>query len=202
MGSLFSSLVLESLILISVIINRCSVTPKPPSSIDSLTDEELYDLIEKRDKNNVVRPSNHWNSLIADTVWRISSDAVVKSTYSPTEAFIMSHISSHTSIPIPKVRRVLPEEPLIRNASSGGSSWTTSMVMCSRVPGKQYPPGGDSAQCGPYVATFANYRRRLYPTRMCLVHSMLLESRICATVTTSRRMALAPSIPIPRWQHF
>ena len=81
------------------------------SSIDSLTDEELYDLIEKRDKNNVIRPSNHWNSLITDTVWRISSNAVVKSTYSPTEAFIMSHVSSHTSIPISKVRRVLPEEP-------------------------------------------------------------------------------------------
>ena len=59
----------------------------------------------------MVYPSNHWNSLIANTVWRISSDAVVKSTYSPTEAFIMSHVSSHTSIPIPRVLRVLPEEP-------------------------------------------------------------------------------------------
>ena len=38
---------------------------KPPSSINSLIDKDLYDLIQKR--NNPVRYSNHWHSLIDDT---------------------------------------------------------------------------------------------------------------------------------------
>ncbi|KIM36183.1 hypothetical protein M413DRAFT_321229 [Hebeloma cylindrosporum] len=91
--------------------SSCPIAPEPSSSIDELTDEELYALIEKRDKSNVVRPPNHWNTLITDTVWRISPEAVVKYTYSPTEAFMMSYVSSYTSIPIPKVRRILYEYP-------------------------------------------------------------------------------------------
>ncbi|KXN91533.1 hypothetical protein AN958_00555, partial [Leucoagaricus sp. SymC.cos] len=77
-------------------------------SVDTLTDEDLYNLIQGRSDDAAIRAPNESNPLIADTVWRISHDAVAKLTHSPTEAFIMTHISSHTCIPIPKVRRVLP----------------------------------------------------------------------------------------------
>jgi hypothetical protein len=76
-------------------------------SIDTLTDEEVYTLIQNRSKDTAIRAPNEL-SFITDSVWRISEDAVAKVTYSPTEAFMMSYVSSRTSIPIPKVRRVLP----------------------------------------------------------------------------------------------
>ena len=42
------------------------------------------------------------------SAWRITQDAVVKISPNPSEPFIMSYLSSNTSIPIPQVRRVLP----------------------------------------------------------------------------------------------
>ncbi|KAF8961533.1 kinase-like domain-containing protein [Flammula alnicola] len=89
-----------------------SCSPQPverQSSIDTLTDDEVYALIQARSKEKTVGLPTDWNPLIIDTVWRITHDAVVKRTNTPTEAFIMSYISSHTSIPIPKIRRVLPD---------------------------------------------------------------------------------------------
>ncbi|KIM36194.1 hypothetical protein M413DRAFT_321342 [Hebeloma cylindrosporum] len=88
-----------------------SCPPEQPSSIEGLTDEDLYGLIKELNKDSAFRPSNEENPLIPVTVWRITSDAVVKSTNSPTEAFMISYVSSHTSIPIPKVRRVLSKDP-------------------------------------------------------------------------------------------
>ncbi|KIM36191.1 hypothetical protein M413DRAFT_449371 [Hebeloma cylindrosporum] len=96
MGSLFSS---------------CPVAHEQLSSIDSLTDEAIYELIQKTDNDNAFRPSGEEDSFIANTVWRITSDAVAKRTSRPTEVFMISYVSLHTSIPIPKVRRVLSEDP-------------------------------------------------------------------------------------------
>jgi hypothetical protein len=78
------------------------------SSIDILTDEELYTLFRNRSNDTAIRAPNDGGIFITDSVWRITEDAVVKVTYSQMEAFMMSYVSSHTSIPIPKICRVLP----------------------------------------------------------------------------------------------
>jgi len=83
-------------------------------------DDEVKALIQKRSKDNAVGLPTDWNPLISDTAWQITEDAVAKRTRSPTEAFIMSYILSHSTIPIPKVRRVLH--------NNSGSSWIVMEV--------------------------------------------------------------------------
>ncbi|PIL33062.1 hypothetical protein GSI_04511 [Ganoderma sinense ZZ0214-1] len=90
---------------------------KDTSSVDSLSDEELYALIEDcvhdRDRlvGRVMDPDGVYHTL----VWRISPDAVVKLSYGPCEGFTMQFVRDNTSIPVPAVRRVLP----VRDSTDG-----------------------------------------------------------------------------------
>lgn len=47
---------------------------------------------------------------VCPTTWKIAHDTVLKMTSSPTKSFIMDYVASHTTIPIPKCRRVLPHK--------------------------------------------------------------------------------------------
>ncbi|KAH7890265.1 hypothetical protein F5I97DRAFT_1963877 [Phlebopus sp. FC_14] len=97
-------------------------------AIDALTDDEVYTLIQERSDETAIRAPNGSNGFLTDTVWRISQDAVVKATYSPTEVFMMSYVSSHTSIPIPKVRRLLPARA---SDPDSGAEW----IVMDYIPG-------------------------------------------------------------------
>ncbi len=44
------------------------------------------------------------------TAWRITSDAVVKQAPA-NEAYIMTYVASHSSVRVPKVRRLIPVRP-------------------------------------------------------------------------------------------
>ncbi|CAA7266253.1 unnamed protein product [Cyclocybe aegerita] len=84
-----------------------------PSSIDSLTDEQVYTLIANRTYEQAIgtMPKNLGSFAAA---WRITPDAVVKrscsSSSSKHEAFIMDYVRKQTSgsVYIPQVRKVLP----------------------------------------------------------------------------------------------
>ncbi|KAF5310698.1 hypothetical protein D9619_007913 [Psilocybe cf. subviscida] len=76
------------------------------SSIDTFTDEDIYTAIDNRRTEDAI-------GFRADKLLRrdaivhpISHDAVFKHVLDP-EIFTMSYVASHTSIPIPRVRRVL-----------------------------------------------------------------------------------------------
>ncbi|KAF5314282.1 hypothetical protein D9619_011845 [Psilocybe cf. subviscida] len=84
------------------------VNQQRPSSVDALSDEDIYSLIElaHASKSVVVNTAaQQW--CMPPTVWHITYDAVVKRC-DLAEPSIMSYVSSQTSIPIPRVRRVLP----------------------------------------------------------------------------------------------
>ena len=81
------------------------------SSIDSLSDEDLYRLIESvtRDRSRLVGRVPSMDGVWYNLVWRIAPDAVVKASFGPSEAYAMQLVRDNTSIPVPTVRRVLPD---------------------------------------------------------------------------------------------
>lgn len=84
------------------------------SSVEGLSDQELYDLIVNRKKESAMRipvPA-FLQGFARPTTWMITHDTVLKQTSSPTEAFIMDYVASRTTIPIPKCHRVFPHETL------------------------------------------------------------------------------------------
>lgn len=81
-----------------------SPTFQKPSSIDNLTNDEVLELISSRLKESQLRYED--GNLCQ--LWRLTHDTVLKVAGSATEAFMMRHVSAHTSIPIPTVRRILP----------------------------------------------------------------------------------------------
>lgn len=83
-----------------------------PSSIDTLSDEEIYALIDGIRDEDIIGSRNEdlKDFYRGSIVHRISHDAVVKYGYE-FESFTMSYVASRTSIPIPPVRRVLPPRP-------------------------------------------------------------------------------------------
>ncbi|PIL33063.1 hypothetical protein GSI_04512 [Ganoderma sinense ZZ0214-1] len=80
------------------------------SSIDSLSDDELYSLVEtvSRDRSQQVGYIPSIDGPIPYLVWRIAPDAVAKLSVGPSEAYTMQFVRNNTSIPVPTVRRVLP----------------------------------------------------------------------------------------------
>ncbi|KAH7903264.1 kinase-like protein [Hygrophoropsis aurantiaca] len=112
-------------ILFSPFSSSFSPPAPPASSIDSLSDEEVYALIEGTDKTRSTclnfPPDGNFFHLLTPSVWRISADAVVKEQDSPTayDAYMIDFVQSRTSILTPKVRRVLP----VRDAVRGGQWW-------------------------------------------------------------------------------
>ena len=115
---------------------------------------------------------------------------------------MMSHVSSHTSIPIPKVRRVLSVEPsdpeceewwivmdyidgdVLESAWKTMTTWRRLSIMWSvrrYIHELQKIPLPNPDVPGPFDACGKSY--------------------ICNGFYFSGRMALALSIPIPRWQH-
>ena len=92
----------------------------PYSSVDNLSDEELYRLIEatSRDRSKLVGHIPSMDGSLYYLVWRIAPDAVVKLSQGPCEAYTMQFVHNNTSIPVPTVRRVLPDR-----RQSAGQHW-------------------------------------------------------------------------------
>ncbi|KAI1791588.1 kinase-like protein [Ganoderma leucocontextum] len=81
------------------------------SSIDSLSDEELYRLIDgvSRDRVQTIGHVPFIDGRIHAPVWRIAPDAVAKVSRGQSEAYTMQLVRDNTSIPVPTIRRVLPD---------------------------------------------------------------------------------------------
>ncbi|KAH6908537.1 kinase-like protein [Coprinopsis sp. MPI-PUGE-AT-0042] len=81
--------------------------PSPQhSSVDDLDDEALYDLIKNRKQAEGLGSMN----AVFRTAYRITPDAVLKVIQSNSEVFMMNYVASRTTISIPKIRRVLPNQ--------------------------------------------------------------------------------------------
>ncbi|KAF7420760.1 hypothetical protein PC9H_011278 [Pleurotus ostreatus] len=80
-------------------------TPEP-FSVDKLTDDEIYALICARSKETAVGQLS--GPFPGSSAWKIGPDAVAKFSWSATEAFMMTYVSAHTAIRIPKVLRAIP----------------------------------------------------------------------------------------------
>ncbi|KAF5314284.1 hypothetical protein D9619_011847 [Psilocybe cf. subviscida] len=99
------------------IFSRGGIPSNGRSSVDSLSDSDVYALIDSAvASGRILGNPATINVLTPPRAWRITQDAVVK-ICKPSEPFMMSYISTRTSIPMPKVRRVLP---LDRSSTSKG----------------------------------------------------------------------------------
>ncbi|KAF8876448.1 kinase-like domain-containing protein [Mucidula mucida] len=92
-------------------ISHSSAKPLP-SSVDALTDEELIVMIDaaRKDSSTALGITDEHTFMSGTTAWRITPDAVVKRAPAH-EAYIMSYVASHSSIRVPKVRRLIPVRP-------------------------------------------------------------------------------------------
>jgi hypothetical protein len=83
------------------------------STIDVLSDDEIYALIDHRQDKDAVGFKHDPGITFHDSlVYRITHDAVVKCGFD-WEIYAMPCVSSQTSIPIPKIRQVLPIRPSV-----------------------------------------------------------------------------------------
>ena len=80
------------------------------SSVDRLSDDELYRLIESVSsvRNETIGHVPSIDGAYYPLVWRIAPDAVAKMSRGPSEAYTMRLVRENTSIPVPSVRRILP----------------------------------------------------------------------------------------------
>ncbi|KAF9029403.1 hypothetical protein BDZ89DRAFT_1014348 [Hymenopellis radicata] len=72
----------------------------------SFTDEDIVELVMCNTTPDGLAKADH-PYLGHRTVIRFAEDAVVKAVYTRTEALVLAMVAEHTSIPVPKVRRVL-----------------------------------------------------------------------------------------------
>ncbi|KAF5311015.1 hypothetical protein D9619_007909 [Psilocybe cf. subviscida] len=77
------------------------------SSINALSDDQVYALIDAISDEDAIGFKESSGTLRDSEVHRITHNAVVKYGHA-AETFAMTYVSSHTSIPIPRIRRVLP----------------------------------------------------------------------------------------------
>ncbi|KAF5311019.1 hypothetical protein D9619_007905 [Psilocybe cf. subviscida] len=77
------------------------------SSVDALSNDEISELIDKVGDEDEIGFKETSGTFRDSTVHRMALDAVVKYGHE-SETFAMSYVSSLTSIPIPRIRRVLP----------------------------------------------------------------------------------------------
>ncbi|KAF8907438.1 kinase-like domain-containing protein [Mucidula mucida] len=76
---------------------------------ESFTDEEIIQLVMCNTTPDGLAKADH-PYLGRRTLIRFAEDAVVKPVYTRTEALVLAMVAEHTSIPVPKVRRVLKVE--------------------------------------------------------------------------------------------
>ncbi|KAF5310697.1 hypothetical protein D9619_007910 [Psilocybe cf. subviscida] len=118
------------------------------SSVDSLTNEEIAALVEGiRDEDAIGFRGDPNNFFRRDSlVHPISHDTVVKFMYG-AEPFMMAYISSHTSIPIPRIRRVL-RQPL-HNFDPYSPGYTP--VVIDRIDGEPLETAWPTMGGGPSI---------------------------------------------------
>ncbi|TBU24441.1 kinase-like protein [Dichomitus squalens] len=103
-----------------MVIENTNRTPERKHSVDSLSDEELHRVIDsvRRDREKLVGYMPSMDGALYYPVWRIAPDAIVKLSEGPSEAYTMQLVRNNTSIPVPTVRRVLPN-----HKASGDYYW-------------------------------------------------------------------------------
>ncbi|KAH6914575.1 kinase-like domain-containing protein [Coprinopsis sp. MPI-PUGE-AT-0042] len=98
------------------------------SSVDSLSDEQIRHKLASRKAQDRIRAPPPMESMATDC-WRFGDDAIAKLCTCVTEAWIMSFVTQHTSIPVPHIRRIILPDPVDKQ---DGQLW----VIMDRIQGR------------------------------------------------------------------